>query len=138
MPRGRKPLAPSEKESRGTLIPSRDAGRGEIIAPNETVCRPDWLTAEGEMVWIDDFPRVQSVSGAREVDTTLFGNYCNLQGMINRRWGQDECPPITAMTEVRRMQEALRIAGPSSRVTKGGDEPKSGNPFKRHGQRAKP
>lgn len=57
MKRGRKAELPSVKEARGTLQPCRDANRVEVIDQTGLPARPDWLTAAGEEVWIDEIGR---------------------------------------------------------------------------------
>ena len=137
MQRGPKRLTPAEKEARGTSRPHRDAGVVEVIEPNALPQQPTWLTAEGEEVWQDDLGRVVSSKIVTERDSTAFGNYCNLQGMVVRCWRKGEAPPITALVEVRRLQEVFGIAGARSRLQlKGSGAPGgSTNPFLRNGAR---
>lgn len=137
MKRGPKPLTPSEKEARGTVQPVRDRDRVQLVEPAAMPVMPEWLTAEGQEVWLDDLGRVQASRLVTERDSTAFGNYCNLQGMIVRCWrAGKEAPPITALAEARKMMELFGIGGARSRVSvKGGDSGEA-NPFKRNGRPA--
>jgi hypothetical protein len=57
--------------------------------------------------------------------------------MINKCWRTGEAPPVTALIEVRRLQELFGIAGARSRLqVKGaGAAGGGGNPFLRNGAR---
>ena len=57
MQRGPKPQLPATKLDKGTYQPCRDANRVEIIAPDALPQKPDWLTAAGEEVWMDEIGR---------------------------------------------------------------------------------
>lgn len=134
MKRGPKPQLPSEKRARGTFQPVRDGNRVEVIEPAAMPMRPEWLTAEGEEVWLDDVGRVTAGRLITEKDSTAFANYCNMQGMIIRCWRKNEAPPITAVAEVRKQQELFGIGGAKSRLgVKGGNDKGSANPFARNG-----
>lgn len=127
---GPKAGPPAEKRARGTFQPVRHASAVQIVEPVALPQQPDWLTEDGRQVWLDNIGRVSSVFGAREVDSDLFANFCNLQGAVTKVWRSGEVPPITALMEVRKMMEMLRIAGPTSRVVKIDDGAKpAGNPF---------
>jgi hypothetical protein len=135
MQRGPKRQLPSTKREKGTFQPSRDGHVVEIIEPSAMPMRPAWLTAEGEEVWLDDIGRVEASKLVSEKDSTLFANYCNLQGMIVRCWRKGEAPPITALMETRKLQELLGIGGAKSRLqVKAGDQA-GGNPFRNNGRR---
>jgi hypothetical protein len=109
----------------------------ELVAPDALPQKPDWLTAAGEEVWMEDIGRASQVRLLSESDTTMFANYCNLQGCIIQAWrvmasgDPDEAPPpISALEHVRKLQEYFGIAGAKSRVVKveqGGGP--AGNPF---------
>jgi hypothetical protein len=153
---GRKRGQLSTKVERGTVRPYRDlppglaiAGGGNeggddgFISPNELPKRPDWLTPAGEEVWMDDIGRVAAGRLSGEADATMFGNYCNLQGAIIQAWRAlakgvpgAKAPPPTALSEVRKLQEMLGIAGVKSRIVKGaptgGGSQASGNPFRNY------
>jgi hypothetical protein len=135
MKRGPKPDLPSQKLARGTFRPSIDAGKVEVIEPNAMPVQPDWLTAEGEEVWMDDLGRVSEGRLVGEKDSTQFANYCNLQGAINKAWRSGECPPVAALTEARRMAEQFGIFGAKSRLQQKGDPGQTKNPFSRNGRR---
>lgn len=127
---GPKGSSPAEKKARGTFQPVRHADVVQIVEPTALPLQPEWLTEDGRQVWLDNIGRVSSVHGAREVDSDLFANFCNLQGAVAKVWRSGEVPPITALMETRKLMEMLRIAGPSSRVVKIDDGTKpSGNPF---------
>lgn len=133
MQRGPKAQLPSEKKAKGTYQPVRDAGRIQIIEPASMPQRPDWLTSEAGEVWLDDVGRVRLVT---EADSTLFANYCTLQGgIIKAIRAGGEFPPISAFAEVRKMQEVLGIGGARSRI---GVKPEGGktNVFGRNGSRS--
>jgi hypothetical protein len=135
MKRGRRPELPSTKADRGTFRPSRDASRVEVIAADAPPQRPEWLTAAGELVWLDDLPRVLSNRQAAELDSTMFAQYCNLQGAINAAWTGGAAPPPAAyLTEARRMAEQFGLFGAKSRI-RTADGPKDNNPFSRNGRR---
>lgn len=137
MKRGPKPLTPAEKEARGTVQPVRDRDRVQIVEPAAMPVMPDWLTAEGQEVWLDDLGRVQANRLVTERDSTAFGNYCNLQGMIVRCWrAGKEAPPITALAEARKMMELFGISGAKSRVSIKPTGSDGGNPFARNGKRS--
>ena len=125
---------PSEKLAKGTYQSCRDAGVVEVIEPSGLPQRPDWLTAEGEEVWMDDVGRVAAHRLVGEKDASAFGTYCNLMGATIKAWRAGECPPIAAITETRKMQELFGIAGARSRL-KVASEQESSNPFSRHGKR---
>lgn len=133
MQRGPKAQLPSEKKAKGTYQPARDGGRVQIIEPMSTPQRPDWLTTEAGEVWLDDIGRVKL---ATESDSTLFANYCSLQGAIVKAIRASETPPIAAFAEVRKMQEVLGIGGARSRVGIAPDGGKPGNVFGRNGKRS--
>jgi hypothetical protein len=140
---GRKRGQLSTKVERGTVRPYRDIASEVIdpslVAPNELPQRPDWLTPAGEEVWMDDIGRIAAGRLSGEADATMFGNYCNLQGAIIQAWRalargvpDAKAPPPTALSEVRKLQEMLGIAGVKSRIVKGaptGGGSKSSSPF---------
>lgn len=130
MQRGPKAQLPSEKKAKGTYQPVRDGGRVEVIEPLSTPQQPDWLTAEAQEIWLDDVGRVRL---ATEADSSLFSNYCSLQGAIVTAIRKGETPPIAAFTEVRKMQEVLGIGGARSRVGMKPESGKTGNVFGRNG-----
>lgn len=135
MKRGPKPELPSTKEARGTLQPCRDGHKVEIIEPESLPQRPDWLTAEGEEVWIDDLGRVSAGRLLSERDATMFAQYCNLQGAIIKTWRLGEVPPAAHLMEARKMAEQFGIFGAKSRLGVKVDDGKKANPFARNGRR---
>ena len=133
MKRGPKPQLPEIKRQRGTYRPCRDNGpKIELAAPGDLPQKPNWLTAAGEQVWIDDIGRVASVGLVTELDTTCFGTYCNLQGAAILVWRAGGVPPITALAEIRKLAEIFGIAGARSRIgTSGAGSEAAANPFSR-------
>jgi hypothetical protein len=116
MNRGRKPEPPSTKLSRGTYRPDRDDGRVELIDGSGLPAQPDWLTAAGHEVWLDNVGRVGSGRVVTERDSTLFGNFCNLQGALILAWRAGDVPPAAYLAEARRMGELFGIAGAAEGV----------------------
>ena len=104
MKRGPKAQLPSEKMAKGTYQKCRDAGRVEVIEPLALPHQPDWLTAEAVEVWLDDIGRVKL---ATESDSTLFANYCTLQGGILKAVRANEMPPIGIWDELREDERGL-------------------------------
>lgn len=134
---GRKRLHPAEKLARGTLRPSREIDASGFIDATGLPARPEWLTAAGECVWIDEVGRVGLNRLADERDSTAFGNFCNLQGAINLCWRSGEVPPAAHLMEARRMAEQFGLFGARSRQGVTTDKPKE-NPFSRIGIQNKP
>lgn len=135
MKRGPKAELPSQKKARGTLQPCRDAGKVEVVEPDTLPQKPDWLTTDGEEVWLDDVGRVMAGRLATERDSTMFANYCNLQGAISAAWRAGDVPPAAHLMEARKMAEQFGIFGAKSRLKVGGDGDRSSNPFARNGTR---
>lgn len=136
MKRGRKSELPSTKLARGTLQKCRDSGRVEVIEREQLPLQPDWLTPEGQDVWLEDLGRVATHSLVSELDSTVFGNYCNLQGAINKAWRLGEVPPAAYIMEARKMAEQFGIFGAKSRMKVGsGGSGGTGNPFAKNGKR---
>lgn len=136
MKRGPSGETPSEKAARGTLRPCRDAYKMEIISPDALPVEPDWLTEAGRSVWLDDIGRVAPGKLATEQDSTMFGNYCNLQGAIIMAWRTGEVPPTASLTEARKMAEQFGLFGRKSRVVSGAQPAgPAANPFARNGRR---
>lgn len=136
MKRGRKPDLPSVKEARGTFQKCRDADRVEVIEPDALPSQPDWLTVAGEEIWQDDIGRVAQGKLVTERDSTMFGNYCNLQGAIVLAWRAGEVPPAAHLVEARKMAEQFGIFSAKSRMGNKGDGAVGGsNPFTRNGKR---
>lgn len=131
---GHKPGLPSEKLARGTYRPDRHAGLVEVIEPDSLPPRPDWLTTEGEEVWMDDIGRVSAHRLVGEKDATVFGQYCNLMGACIKAWRSGAVPPVTAIAEARKMAELFGIAGARSRLKIAADAA-AANPFSRNGRR---
>ena len=130
MRRGPKSTTAAEKLARGTFQPVRDLATVTVVDPGSLPQRPEWLTEDGAAVWLDNVGRVSATKGATELDSDLFANFCCLQGAVTKAWREGGVPPVSALTEIRRMMELLRLGGPSSRVAKIGDGEKAGgNPF---------
>lgn len=135
MKRGRKPDLPSTKKARGTSQPCRDAGRVEVIEHDAVPRQPEWLTPEGQMIWLEDIGRVIHHGLVGELDSTVFGNYCNLQGAIAKAWRLGEVPPSAAISEARKMAEQFGIFGRKSRMRMMKDGGASQNPFAKNGRK---
>jgi hypothetical protein len=106
------------KRDRGTFRPIRDADRIEFTSlaavPGSMPQKPDWLTAAGEVVWLDNVTRC--VPPLTESDSTHFAIYCNLIGAIGQAYAVGDIPPIAAQAEARRMGELFGMVGAQSRV----------------------
>ena len=124
----RKPLLPSEKRARGTYRQDRDALKFELLEPDTLPIMPDWLTEAGKDIWLDDIGRAEL---ATERDSTLFASYCNLAGACSLAWRSGDVPPVSALSEMRRLAEMLGLAGRRSRMTRKAKH----NPFERNGRR---
>ncbi len=127
MQRGTKPTPPSVKEARGTLQPWRDGERVEIVVPSDPPLAPA-LTPSAQVVWETELPRVMA-AGVVELDSGLFGVYCHLKAAVDQCFASDETPPMSSITELRRLSELLGIAGPKSRVGRAPPPKPDGNPF---------
>lgn len=132
MKRGPKPQPPSEKRAKGTFQPCRGGDLIEISTPSDLPEKPDWLTTAGEEVWMDDISRVTVSSLVTARDSTIFGNYCNLQGAINEAWRVGDVPPAAHISEARKMAEQFGIFGRKSRLVSDPGADKT-NPFARNG-----
>lgn len=134
MQRGPKRQLPSEKRARGTYQPVRDAGTVEIIEADALPQMPDWLSPAAQEIWLEDLGRVTAHRLVTEKDTTAFANYCAMQALIVECFKKGEAPPITALAEVRKLQELFGIGGAKSRLQV---KPATGhdNPFKRNGRK---
>lgn len=137
MNRGPKRKTLAEKQASGTLQKCRERDTIQFIEPKALPEAPDWLTVEGQEVWQDDIGRVNELMLVTEKDSTGFANYANLQGMIVRCWRSGEAPPITALAEVRKLQELFGIGGARSRSVKAGSgaQTPASNPFLKNGKR---
>jgi hypothetical protein len=125
-----KPQLPSIRAERGTLRPDRgDMNLIELVAPDDMPKMPDFMTAAGEEVWMDNIGRVSGNRLVSESDTELFGTFCNIAGANRMAWRAGEVPPISALAEMRRLAEFFGIAGAKSRVVKVEQGGPSGNPF---------
>ncbi len=134
MQRGPKRQLPSEKRARGTFQPVRDAATIEIIEADALPQMPDWLSPAAQEIWLEDLGRVTAHHLVTEKDTTAFANYCALQALIVECFKRGEAPAITAMAEVRKLQELFGISGAKSRLQV---KPATGheNPFRRNGRK---
>jgi hypothetical protein len=136
---GPKPETPSTKLARGTFQPVRDGVKTEIVVPGDPPVRPDYLSAAAIEVWQDVIGRVMA-AGVTEADSNLLARYCALEAEVRAAFGakDGELPSAAYLTNLRQMEELLRIAGPKSRIGGGGaDVSKSTNRFARNGARAR-
>jgi hypothetical protein len=131
MKRGPKTSPPAIKTERGTFQPFRDAGTMEIVAFDDLPVTPDWLTEAGKSAWMDNISRVSATKFATEMDSDLFGTWCNMIGAAASAWKAGEVPPTTHITEIRRLAELFGLAGRKSRVGQVADGTKAANPFAR-------
>jgi hypothetical protein len=145
MQRGRRPIPASEKAARGTFRQDRDAHKVQLVVDNDgPVMPPHMVETEDEndltkiarAIWVELHPIVTAL-GASECDSSLFARYCYLEADARALMVQGILPSNGKMTQLRQMEEMLRIAGPKSRVA--GAKPMGGdsNPFKRNGKRGK-
>ena len=135
MQAGPKRLPPSEKRARGTYQPCRDAHVVEIADGEGMPSTPDWLTTEGQEVWMDDMGRVSPGRLVTERDSTMFATYCNLQGAIIKAWRIGEVPPASHLMEARKMAEQFGIFGAKSRLKTADPADANRSPFARNGVR---
>lgn len=142
MQRGRKPIPASEKTSRGTFRPDRDAHKVQLVVDNDGPIMPDYMLPRDDesslakiarSIWAELHPIVAAM-GVAECDSALFARYCHLEADARALMVQGILPSNVKMTQLRQMEELLRIAGPKSRVgqQKGAGE---ANPFKQNGRK---
>lgn len=113
----------------GFYRPSRHGALGgELIVAGDPPRMPEWLSAEAQLVWEENLGRVMA-GGCTERDSDAFASYCELAAAERKAWRAGEVPPAGALTELRKMREALRIMGPSSRIGEKAGGPKTNNPF---------
>jgi hypothetical protein len=124
MRRGRKPIPASEKAQRGTFRQDRDAHKLQIVASNDGPVMPVHMhESEDESpfvtlarsIWVELHPMVTAM-GVSECDSALFARYCFLEADARALMVQGVLPSTAKMTQLRQMEELLRIAGPKSRV----------------------
>lgn len=136
------PTPPSEKNKRGTFRDDRDAGKTEIrlAFTNNGPVMPDWmvvgeddLTVAARSIWDEIHPNVTAL-GVSECDSPLFARYCHLEASVRALMNSGQLPDMKVMTQLRQMEELLRIAGPKSRVNIK-QAKQDDNPFKRNGKR---
>lgn len=126
MKRGRKPTLRGAKILRGNFPQAEPPAA-------EPPVMPDYLSAGAQAVWQEELERVVGF-GVTDADSNLFARYCTLEALFRRMIGDGEQPPIAHAVELRRMSEALGLAGPRCRVISLKPEAKQ-NPFSRNGQR---
>lgn len=137
MKRGPKPETPSTKLARGTFQPVRDGVKTEIIVPGDPPVRPDYLSPAAIDVWQEVIGRVMA-AGVTEADSALLARYCALEAEVRAAFAapDGELPSAAYLTNLRQMEELLRIAGPKSRIGGGGaDGAKPANRFANRGAR---
>lgn len=134
MKRGPKAETPSTKLARGTFQPVRDGVKTEIIVPGDPPIQPDYLTPGAIEVWQEVIGRVMA-AGITEADSALFARYCSLEAEVRVAFSEGgELPSAAYLTNLRQMEELLRIAGPKSRIgVGGGNGAKPANRFARNG-----
>lgn len=137
MKRGPKPEARATKVQRGTLQPCRDGGAVvELVTAVDPPMMPDYLSDAAKEVWIEQIGRVM-LGGIGDRDSLLFARYCATEALARTAFAAGEPPPSAYLSELRRMEELLGIAGPRTRQTgKPGGATTIENPFARNGRRA--
>ncbi|WP_404713184.1 hypothetical protein [Sphingomonas sp. MMS24-J13] len=110
----------------------------EIIVPGDPPIMPDYLTPAAILVWQETIGRVMA-AGISEADSSLFARYCSLEAEVRIAFKSGgDLPSAAYLTNLRQMEELLRIAGPKSRIGGGSaDGAKPGNRFARNGARAR-
>ena len=111
-----KPLPTALKRLRGTERKDRAPVAIRIAAPSDLPVRPEWLTPAGEEAWANELGRASSVGFATELDSALFGSFCNLLGAADLIWRRGEVPPVAHLAEIRKLAELFGLAGERSRV----------------------
>ena len=142
MKRGRKPIPAEEKVARGTFRDDRDAHKVQLVVDNDGPVMPlhmhehedeNSLVTAARRIWVELHPQVTAL-GVGEPDSALFARYCFLEADCRALMYSGIIPASAKLTQLRQMEELLRIAGPKSRVA--GQKPTGdGNPFKRNGRR---
>jgi phage terminase small subunit len=117
MQRGRKAVSPELKKARGTFQPCRDRDEVAVSERMRHPVMPDYLTLEAQAVWAEEYERAVTAH-VTELDSSLFARYCALEAVVRALLKKSELPTGNLLTELRRMQECLGLAGPSSRVGK--------------------
>ena len=138
MKRGQKAIPIEEKEARGTVRADRDEGRMTLVVDNNGPVMPDYMIVGGEntelarRIWDELHPKVTAL-GIGECDSALFARYCCLEAATRAMLATGVLPRMANMTQLRQMEEMLRIAGPRSRIGNKTTEPV--NPFRSNGSR---
>ena len=141
MKRGAKAIPLEDKIARGTRRKDRDDHKGPTLAvSNDGPVMPSYMMDDSNplaiiarSVWQDLHPKITAL-GIGDLDVNLFTRYCFLEADVRATMSTGVMPGMAKMTQLRQMEELLRIAGPKSRVTvkQGGPE---ANPFQRNGKR---
>jgi hypothetical protein len=125
--RGRPPAKlPSQHIADGTFQACRHGDLTEtlpnslVVSPSDLPIPPEWLTEAGREVWDEDIGRVSSIRMVTELDSTMFAQYCNLQGATVACWRSGEVPPAAHLNVLRLMSDAFGLYGRKSRVMQKG------------------
>lgn len=136
MQRGPKPQTAVTKAKRGTLRRDRDGeGPVSLVATGDPPTMPDYLQPEAEEVWLEEISRVMTSGGITELDSSLFATYCSTEALVRKAFKQQQAPPASYLTELRRMRELLGIAGPRVRTGSNNGKAQDSNPFAKNGRR---
>jgi hypothetical protein len=124
---GKKPTTNQSKVTGGTAKPSRV--REEIAVPTalSIPIMPLYLTKTASAVWNEEAERIIA-GGGTALDSDLIARYCSLEAITRAIFEAGDCPPIAALTELRRMAESLGMAGAQSR-SRIAPPAKPSNPF---------
>lgn len=113
---GKKPTSNESKIAAGTAKPSRVRYQMTVPEAMTIPLMPEYLTKEAQAIWSEQLERMIA-GGATELDSDLIARYCSLEALTRLTFEIGECPPISALTELRRMGESLGMAGSQSRST---------------------
>jgi hypothetical protein len=146
MKRGRRAETVETKRARGTYRPHRDDYKGPtLVVDNQGPVMPEFMAYDdpdkepnpqfvlARLIWEKLHPKVTAL-GIGECDSNLFARYCLLEADVEALFISGIAPSMNKMTQLRQMEEMLRIGGPRSRITVKTPGPDA-NPFKRNGRR---
>src|SRR3546814_10467772 len=75
---------------------------------------PDYLQPAAREIWMEELSLVM-LAGVTERDSSLFAAYCSVEALNRAAFIAGEAPPAAYLTEQRRRDELLGIAGPRVR-----------------------
>ncbi len=130
---GRKPDSSAEKQTRGTLTPSRDRFAA-IASPSPIIAvQPPDLPDDVAEVWLQYLPDAVA-HGARQCDADSFAQWCTMTAHLrqSRAAPADGLPPASYIQQWRTLGEMFGLCGPRSRIGQKADKPAEPNPFTRN------